>query len=136
MDKTRPEVVVHLLLLLSDGYWPTVAGLSEKEFGYCQSCSGCCGPGTAGRAPSARDPVPWGGLTENKPCPLCPSDFRARLGSPQGCPSGRMRMSHLTRARGSQQHEAGGLAGGPGAETRGSGDKNKLLDLLAEQCST
>lgn len=31
-DTARPEVVIHLLLLRSDGYWATVVALSEIEF--------------------------------------------------------------------------------------------------------
>lgn len=33
MDTARPEVVIHLLLLLSDGYWAPVAALSEINLG-------------------------------------------------------------------------------------------------------
>lgn len=81
MDKIRPEVVAHLLLLLRDGYWVTVAGKSEMEFRKCAFLSGCCGPGKtwpAGRVPSGGDlchGVDWQG---SKSWPICPSDTGAR----------------------------------------------------------
>lgn len=73
------------------------------------------------------------GWQRSKSCPICPSDTRARLGSPQGSPSGRTRMPHLTRAWGSQQQW--GLDRGHGDKTCVFGNENKLLHLWAEQWS-
>lgn len=87
----------------------------------------------AGRVSSAGYPVPWWIDREVNPLSF---RLQSKAGLTPRISQGRTRMSHLTRAWGSQQHEAGGSAGGLGDKTRGSGDKNKLLDLLAEQCST
>lgn len=87
MDKIRPQVVVHLLLLPSDGYWATGMAYQKWNLGKLVIFSDAVGAvGLQGESSV------WGTLCHgvdwqrSKSCPLCPSDSEQGWAHPKDAP--------------------------------------------------
>ncbi|RMC08670.1 hypothetical protein DUI87_14918 [Hirundo rustica rustica] len=79
--------------------------------------------------------LPWAGLTEKEILSHLSFRHRSKAGLTLRITPWQDEDVSPDKAQGSQQNEAGGLAGGIGDKTCIFVDKNKLLDSLAEQCS-